>query len=125
MPFTDHVLLVEAMLPPISQPPPHTLVCLVDNKVVSTVELVLVEGSGQVSCSVMVYRVYMSYSNIFTQEQRVVGYWDICWERQGVLIIIYRYMLIINIIFVSNYGGGWGYGKGSRWEHGGDIWKLC
>ena len=54
MPFTDHVLLVGAMLPPISQPPPRTLVCLVDNKVASTVELVLVEGSGQVNCIIMV-----------------------------------------------------------------------
>ena len=85
MAFTNPVLLVEAMLPPPISQPPHILECLVANKVVSTVELVLVEGFGQVNYAVMNYG---SDSNIFIQEQQVVGYWDIYLEGQGVLITV-------------------------------------
>ena len=85
MAFTNPVLLVEAMLPPPISQPPHILECLVANKVVSTVELVLVEGFGQVNYAVMNYG---SDSNKFIQEQQVVGYWDIYLEGRGVLITV-------------------------------------
>ena len=85
MAFTNPVLLVEAMLPPPISQPPRILECLVANKVVSTVELVLVEGFGQVNYAVMNYG---SDSNIFILEQQVVGYWDIYLEGQGVLITV-------------------------------------
>ena len=85
MPFTNLALLVGAMPPPISQAP-HIPACPVVHKLASTVEPVLVEDSGLVNCSVMVFRIYASYSNVFIQEQQVVGYWDTCLEGQGVFI---------------------------------------
>ena len=85
MAFTNPVLPVEVMLPPPISQLPRILECLVANKVVSTVELVLVEDFGQVNYAVMDYG---SDSNIFIEEQQVVGYWDIYLEGQGVLITV-------------------------------------